>query len=174
MKASAQTKRLSYLVGNFPPPSRKASDVIRSRTALLLFAILLFSLSSAAREPLAELRKRADAARGSDCAKLCLEAAHALVEESFPRFKRGDAEAAQATLQDAMGYAQRGAQDALESKKRRKEVEISLRELERRLTDLARLLELEQRAPLESDIAMLEKLRSQLLSSLFNLKAEQE
>jgi len=186
MKASAQTKRLRDSKGNSLPSSkgrravplsrsrRRASNINRSRTTLLLVTIFLFSLSCAAREPLDELRKRADAARGSDCAKLCLQAAHALVEESFPQFKQGDAGAAQATVKDAMGYAQRGAQDALESRKRRKEAEISLRELERRLTDLVRLLELEQRAPLESDIAMLEKLRFQLLSSLFNLKADQE
>ncbi len=73
-----------------------------------------------------------------------------------------------------MGYAQRGAQGSIASKKNRKQAEISLRKLSRRLTDLARLLELEQRAPLESDVAMLEKLRSQLLSSLFDLKAKQE
>ena len=145
-----------------------------ARAALLLLAVFLFSRSSAAREPLPELRQRADAAHGSDCAKLCLEAAHALVEESFVRFKQGDAATVPTAVKDAMGYARRGAQESIASKKHRKEAEISLRKLEKRLTDLARLLELEQRAPLQSDVAMLEKLRSQLLSSLFELKAEQE
>ena len=70
-----------------------------------------------------------------------------------------------------MDYAQRGAQAALDSKKKQKEVEISLRELERRLVDLERLLELEQRAPLDQDIAVLEELRFQLLASLFNRPA---
>jgi uncharacterized membrane protein YgcG len=72
-----------------------------------------------------------------------------------------------------MSYAQRGARESIASKKHRKEAEISLREFERRLTDLARLFDLEQRAPLEADVATIEKLRSQLLSSLFDLKAEQ-
>jgi hypothetical protein len=141
---------------------------------LLLLILVFFSLSSTAREPLSELRKQADAAQGSDCVKLCLKAAHALVDDSFSLFKQGDAAAGQTTVQDAMGYARRGADEAIASRKHRKQAEISLRELERRLTDLARLLELEQRAPLESDVAMLEKLRYQLLSSLFDLKAERE
>jgi hypothetical protein len=156
------------------PSTQRAHSVNYARAALLLLAVFLFSLTSAAHEPLSELRKRADAAHGSDCTKICLEAAHALVEESFFRFKQGDAGTAQTALKDAMGYAQRGAQDSIASKTHRKEAEISLRKLARRLTDLARLLELEQRAPLESDVAMLEKLRSQLLSNLFDLKAERE
>jgi len=140
---------------------------------LFLLAVLLFSLPSAAREPLSELRKRADAAHGIDCAKLCLQVAHVLVEESSSQFKQGDAQTARTTAQEAMSYAERGARESIASKKYRKEAEISLRELERRLTDLARLFDLEQRAPLESDVATIEELRSQLLSSLFDLKAEQ-
>jgi hypothetical protein len=155
-------------IGSFSP------NVSCSRCALLLLTVFLFSLSCAARESLSELRKRADTAHGSDCAKLCLEAAHALVEESFLLIKKGDAATAQTAVKDAMGYAQRGAQESIASKKHRKQAEISLRKLARRLTDLARLLELEQRAPLESDVAMLEQLRSQLLSSLFDLKAKQQ
>ena len=171
MTSSARAKQVRDTADNSALLAGKSS---RSRLALLLLSVLLCSLCSAAREPIAELRERADSAQGSACAKLCLETAHALIEESFFRLKQGDAEAAQADVQDAIGYAQRGAWESMAWKKHRKETEISLRSLERRLTDFSRLLEVEQRAPLESDIALLEQLRLQLLSSLFNLKAEQE
>ena len=155
-------------------PSLRAGRSSRSRLELPLLIVLLCSLPSVAREPVAELRARADSAQGIECAKLCLETAHALIEESFFRLRQGDAAAAQAEVQDAIGYAQRGASESMAWKKHRKETEISLGRLERRLTDLSHLLEVEQRAPLESDIALLEQLRLQLLSSLFDLKAEQE
>ena len=85
---------------------------------------------------------------------------------------RGDGVTAQAAMKAAMRYAQRGTGEAIASKKHRKEVEISLRKLARRLTNLASSLPLDQRTTLESDVAVLEKLRSQLLSSLFGLNAE--
>jgi hypothetical protein len=141
---------------------------------LLLLLIFCFSVPSSARESLSELRKRADAAHGNACTKPCLAAAHALVQEASFRFKQGDTGNALAAMKDAMDYAQRGAWESMASKKHRKEAEISLRELTRRLTDLMRLLEVEQRPPLEADIATLEKLRSQLLASIFNLKAASE
>ena len=157
-----------------PLKRRNAGTVDRPSVALLLLLVLLFSLAASAGESISELRKRADAAHGGACAKACLAAAHALVQEASSRFKQGDTGDALAALKDGMDYAQRGAHESMASKKHRKEAEISLRELARRLTDLMRLLEVDQRPPLEADIAELEKLRSQLLSSIFNLKAASE
>jgi len=167
------TSNGGYVIAS-PGKRRSAGTLRRLRVALLLLVVLLFSLPSSARESLSELRKRADAAHGSACAKPCLAAAHALVQEASSRFKQGDTGNALAAMKDAMNYAQRGAGESMASKKHRKEAEISLRKLARRLTDLMRVLEVDQRPPLEADIAALEKLRSQLLSSIFNLKAASE
>lgn len=137
-----------------------------------MLTLVLSALPLSAGDSLSDLRKRADAAHGSNCASLCLQAAQALVEESHELFGKGDAAAAQLSVKDAMDYARRGTDASLASKKRRKETEIALRKLEKRLNDMARTLEIDQRAPLHADISAIENLRAKLLSSMFELRPE--
>jgi hypothetical protein len=140
--------------------------------ALFLLVAAIVALPSGASELLPELRRKADAARGGECAKLCLQAAQALVEQSSALFKQGDAAAAQAAIEDALSYAVRGVQESISARKHREQAEISIRELARHLSDLALTLDVEQRGPVDAGVNILDSLRLQLLASLFNLKPE--
>ena len=168
-------KRLAPVQSSRKTTSKTGDPLDSFRLAPFIFSaifVLSFVLPIFANEPLPELRRKADAAHGGECAKLCLEAASALVEQSNALLNKGDLAAAQSGIQDAMAYARRGTDESILSKKRRKETEISLRKLERRLSDIAHTLDLEQQTLLKNDIDTLDKMRSRLLTSMFDLKAE--
>jgi hypothetical protein len=139
------------------------------RTQLLFAMIVLLAagLIAAKNEPLSELKAKADEARGGDQAKLCLEYAHRELEDANDLFTKGDVEKAQAEIVEVVTYARKGGKAASTSGKHLKQTEINLRELSKRMHDIANTLAFEDRDPLRKAVDEIEQVRSDLLARMF-------
>lgn len=134
--------------------------------------MVLASLLQAKSETTAELKARADGAKGGDQAKLCIEYAEAELEQANDLFTKGDVDQAQAAVVDVMNYVRKGADAASSSGKRLKQTEIELRKLEKRMRDIGESLNLDDRPPVLKSVDEIEQVRANLLAKMFGEKAE--
>jgi hypothetical protein len=114
-------------------------------------------------------RAEAEASSAKDCTKDCLEAARKLVELSDAYFTAGNAKDGHAAMHDAGDYALRAGKAAIETKKRRKDTEIGLRKLQKRIHDIEETLNFEDRPPVNQILAGINKSRSDILMSMFDM-----
>jgi len=153
-----------------PTSTGSTSNMQRLRAILLLFLLPPF-LGAKQQDP-AELKARADSAHGGERAKLCLQYAHAEMEHANDLFTKGDVDQAQAAVASVMDYVRKGTEAATTSGKRLKQTEIELRELEKRMKDIAASLNVEDRPPIFKSVDEIEQLRTGLLTKMFGEKAE--
>jgi len=140
------------------------------QSAAIMF--LLSSVALAATESLPALKARADAAHGGEQAKLCLEYAHRILEDTNALFTNGDVDKAQREVSEVVEYGRKAAEVASSSGKHLKQTEIDLRKLSKRLHDIAETLAVEDRPPLLKAVEDLEQIRSDLLARMFGPQAE--
>ena len=114
-----------------------------------------------------ELQQRADQASGAECAQLSMRAARQELEYADRLFLNGSTQAAHAAIDVSMHYAQRSVECTLQSRKHQKAAEIELRGFIRRMNDVSRTLDSEDRQHLTQVLAELEKQRDRLLQSIF-------
>ncbi len=126
------------------------------------------AVSAADKPSVQELRARADAAQGADCAQVCMEAAEGLVQTADEFFTSGDVEKAQAAMNDAVQYARKATDGSIKSGKRQKKTEIALRRLSKKMQGIDQTLAVDDRPEVEKSIAAVEKMRTDLLMSLFS------
>lgn len=143
-----------------------------AQLALLMLVSAASALSStpADKPAMQELRARADAAQGQYCAEVCVEAAAALVEDADKQFTDGNPELGHQEMKDAVAYAEKATKGSIQSNKRQKKTEIGLRKLSRRMTDIRQTLAADDRPPVDELIKSVEKMRTQLLMSMFEGK----
>src|SRR6516162_9953467 len=100
-----------------PTNTAVRSDLKRCwQLAAIVFALCL--MAWAKNESLPELKAKADAAHGSEQAKLCLRYAEAELEYADQLFTKGDVEQAQAAMSNVMDCVRKGAGAAKSSGKR--------------------------------------------------------
>ena len=119
----------------------------------------------------AELQQKADQASGGECAKLSMRAAHQALEDADRLFAAGSLQSAHAAVDLVVHDAQRAVECTLESRKHQKSSEIELRSLIRRMNELVRALDTDERPQLTEAIAELEKQRDRLLQAIFGTQA---
>jgi len=138
----------------------------------LLLAVVMVACVRASAEPdkpsREQLLARADVAQGEKCAELCIDAAQNLVEYSNELFTNGEVDKAQTAMQDAAKYARKATDGSIQANKRQKKTEIALRKLAKRMRDINQTLAIDDRAEVEKAIANVEKMRTDLLMSLFS------
>ncbi len=139
------------------------------RKALILGSLVLLVAGIAAKEPetLEQLKARADAATGERRPALCMEVAQREVESADQTFIAGDAEKAHAMLKEAIEYAGKARDSALEQPTKIKNTEIALRKLEQRLNGIRRTLALEDQPDVQSAADRVAAMRKQLLDHMF-------
>jgi hypothetical protein len=115
------------------------------------------------------LRAAADASNGERCTELCVDAARQLAELSNDYFTTGNVQEAHAAMKDAGRLALKAGDSSVTSKKRRKQTEISLRKLEKRISDIAQTLNFEDRPPIQEIVKSIDKVRSDILMSMFDM-----
>lgn len=135
------------------------------RTLALLLLPATLALGST--ETLPELKAKADAARGGEQAKLCLDYARRDLEAANDLYTKGDVDKAQAEIREVVEYAHKGADAATSSGKRLKQTEIALRELAKRMHDIGDSLSFEDRPPVRQAVDDIEGVRSDLLAKMF-------
>jgi hypothetical protein len=114
-----------------------------------------------------ELQRRADEARGAECAKLSMQVARQSLEDADRLFRSGNTQAAQAAIDVSLHYAQRSVDCTLQSHKHLTSIEIELRHLIRRMNDVARMIDTEDRRHLKRVLAELNQERDRLLQGIF-------
>ena len=130
---------------NSPEPSRRTDDPAK----------------------VAELQQKADQASGAECAKLSMRAARQALESADRLFLDGNPQDGHAEVDVSIHYARRAVECTLESRKHPKAVEIELRGFIRRMNEVARMLDTEERRHLTDALAELEKDRDRLLQAIF-------
>jgi hypothetical protein len=96
-----------------------------------------------------------------------MRAARQALESANRLFLSGETQDAHAAVDVSMHYARRAVECALESRKHQKAAEIELRGFIRKMSDVARILDSEERRQLTEALAELEKERDRLLEAIF-------
>jgi len=139
---------------------------------ILLAVFLLLALASAKskEEPLETLKARAENARLHDQPRLFAAIARREVGEADRFYTAGDIPSARKAVDEVVRYAGRATQAAQKSGKHLKDTEILLRETGRRLDDVRKTVNFEDRPPVEAAVQQVENFRRQLLDQMFGLK----
>lgn len=136
-----------------------------------LFAIIvLFSLALTAiaeQKTVDQLKAEADHAEPGQQGRLYAEIAERLVAVADKQFTDGESVKGHATVQEILQYATKAHDLAIQTRKKMKETEKSLRECHRRLENMKRTLAAEDRPNVEDVEKQIEKLTEDVLESMF-------
>jgi hypothetical protein len=172
-------------MAGYTPPDRhrsgKQEEMKVGRHILAILGITLWVGVSMAQDPVTapelqahkaeaeRLRTAADAINGERCTELCLDAAKQLAELSNDYFTVGNVQEGHAAMRDSGRLAQKAGDSSVTSKKRRKQTEIGLRKLEKRIADIAQTLNFEDRPAVQDIVKHIDKVRSDILMSMFDM-----
>ena len=144
---------------------------LRIPFAVFLLSALLCAKST--EEPLEALKARAENARPHEQAHLFATIARREVDEADRLYTSGDVNHAKEAVNDVVRYAGRATEAAQKSGKHLKDTEIILRATVRRLDDVGKTLNFEDRPDVESAVKQVEKFRQQLLDRMFGLSSKE-
>lgn len=142
----------------------------RSRWWLVAFAALacVRPLLALASEPTVdELKARVESASVGDRPRLCVQIAQRQLQAADKLYAAAEVDQGQATLAEVVEYAERARDASIQSHKQQKQTEIAVRGLTRRLTDLLHTLPRDEQPPVRDAIVRLQKVRDDLLTSMF-------
>ncbi len=140
---------------------------------LAVLLLSAFAVAKSADEPLEALKARAENAKPQDQAHLFATIARREVNEADRLYTEGDITNATKAVDDVVHYAARAAEAAQKSGRHLKDTEILLRATARRLDDVGRTLNFEDRPYVETAVRQVEKLRQQLLDHMFGAPAKE-
>jgi stress-induced morphogen len=136
----------------------------------LFSIIILLSLALAAsgeQKTVDQLKAEAEHASADQQGRLYAEIADKLVAIADKQFTDGESVKGHATVQEILEYAIKAHDLVLQTRKKMKETEKSLRECHRRLDNMKRTLAAEDRPKVEDVEKQLEKLTEDVLESMF-------
>jgi hypothetical protein len=152
---------------------------IRVSILMLLVAAFLAAFALAAVAPpafaakdetLNQLIARAESARPEDRPALYLEIARQKAETADTLYKEGNTEAGNAALQDVVTFSKKATDGSINTGKKLKNTEITLRKMAEKFRDIKRTLAFDDQAPIQQTVDELEKMRTDLLSAMFGKK----
>ena len=140
---------------------------MKTRRLMIVMCFVTLATCLSAQSTVEKTRERAENAKPSDCAKVCFEAAKQLIEASNQLYSGGDAEQGLKLMNDALRYAKRGTDAAIQSRKNEKNAEITLRKMAKRIHEVGESLALDDRAPVFKVEDQMDDLRDKMLATLF-------
>lgn len=132
--------------------------------------IILLALSfaaSAEQKTVDQLKTEAEHAAPDQQGRLYAEIADKLVSVADQQFTGGESVKGHATVQEILQYGAKARDLAIQTRKKMKETEKSLRACRRRLENMRRTLAAEDRPKVEAVEKQLEKLTEDVLESMF-------
>lgn len=132
--------------------------------------MIVLSLALAAhgeKKTVDQLKAEAEHAESGQQGRLYAEIAEKLVAVADKQFTDAESVKGHATVQEILQYATKAHDLAIQTRKKMKETEKSLRECHRRLENLKRTLAAEDRPSVEAVEKQLEKLTEEVLESMF-------
>jgi hypothetical protein len=146
--------------------------MMRYRVAIF---VLLAALGTFAKQKsLEELKAEIGKVKGGRQAEAFAQLAQRLVEVANQQFAQAKSEEAHQTIQEVLECATQAHDIALQTRKKRKEVEIHLRETQRQMENVRRTLAAVDRPALETVERKLADYRQDLLDSMFAPKKKKE
>jgi len=134
-----------------------------------VFGLAAAGLALAAKElTLPELKAKADAAPLEDRPQLYVEIAERQLAAAGESYRAGGAEQARAAVDDVVFYAGKARDASIQTGKKLKNTEISVRKMAAKLRDLRRTLSFDDQAPVQAAADQLESMRSELLAHMFS------
>jgi hypothetical protein len=139
---------------------------------VLPFTLVVALIASCAAQepPLRRLQEIADSSKGGDCARYSIALALRLVEIADTQYEAGKVTEGEQSIRQTGHYAERGARCSLEARKHEKDTEIHLRKLSKRLNEVEKTLAFEDRPLLHEQAQNIDRLREELLTSMFGGK----
>jgi len=160
-------ERLTTYRASFPLKAH-----LRMSTCLRLASLLLLLLGAAtgfAKDELTveELKARLSAANPGDKVKICVQIAEKQLAETDRLYEADDLAKGQSALTDVVSYSELARDYSIQARKHQKQTEISVRSMSRKLNELLHSLGKDDQAPVREAIDRLEKVRDDLLASMF-------
>jgi hypothetical protein len=140
---------------------------MRRLAICVLLAAVATACWAAGVETVDQLKARLESARPEDRIGLCLQIAHQQIRNADKFYNDGNVEQGRAAVEDIVTYSKKAGDDATQSNKHLKNVEISARKLAEKLRDIKRTLALEDQPPVEKAIERMEAIRTTLLKEMF-------
>lgn len=140
---------------------------------LALVLLALCSYAKSTEEPLETLKTRAESARPQDQPHLFANIARREVSEADRFYTAGEVANATKAVDELVRYAARAAEAATKTGKQLKNTEILLRETARRLEDISKTLNFDDRTYVEAAVKQVEKSRQQILDHMFGLPSKE-
>lgn len=138
-----------------------------SKSFSIIILLLLSFAAGAEQKTIDQLKAEAEHASPDQQGRLYAELADKLVAVADKQFTDGESVNGHATVQEILQYATKAHDLAIESRKKMKETEKSLRDCHRRLENMKRTLAAEDRPKVEAVEKQLEKLTEEVLESMF-------
>ncbi|HWX52984.1 MAG TPA: hypothetical protein VN176_00190 [Verrucomicrobiae bacterium] len=139
----------------------------KTKNAIICAVVLWSATSFAWQKRIESLKAQVEGAHGAFQAKLCAELADELVPVASQQFSEGNSELGQATVKDILKYATTARDVSISTRGKMKEIEILLRQTQRRLEGLKRTLSVDDRPPLDEVEKKLEQFRQDILNEMF-------
>ncbi len=138
------------------------------RKLMIVIMLCGMAVAAAAKKPetIDELKARAEAAEKGKKAELYAKLA-AMQAEAANTAYNSNADQARKMIQDCAASAEQASEASLDSGKRQKKTEIDLRQLYKRLDDIAKTWNFDDRAPVKDAMQRVEAARSKLLDRMF-------
>jgi predicted metal-dependent phosphoesterase TrpH len=114
-----------------------------------------------------ELKARVASASVRDRPHLCVEIAQKQLTEADKLYAASDFDKGQAALTDVVAFSELARDYAIQSHKYQKQTEIATRNMTRKLNDLLHSLGHDDRIPVQDAINRLQRVRDDLLASMF-------
>ena len=135
---------------------------------LLLLSGALSGTGLAKDEPtVEELKARLSAANTGDKVKVCVQIAEKQLAETDRLYQADDIAKGQSALTDVVSYSELARDYSIQERKHQKQTEIAVRSMSRKLNELLHSLTKDDQAPVRDAIDRLEKVRDDLLASMF-------
>ena len=134
------------------------------------FIMMMLSLAltvNAEQKTIDQLKTEAEHAAPDQQGRLYADIADSLVPVADKQFTDGESVKGHATVQEVLQYATKAHDLAIQTRKKMKETEKSLRQCRRRLENMRRTLAAEDRPQVEAVEKQLEKLTEEVLESMF-------
>ena len=137
----------------------------------LIILVVAASWTTFAREheTVEQLKSRVDSAAPKDRISLALRIAELQTDAADKLYAAGKPDEGRAAIQDVVLYTEKASEAATQSGKKLKDAEITVRKIVHKLSDVKRTVNFDDQAPVQDAIDHLERIRTQLLSKMFDL-----
>jgi succinate dehydrogenase/fumarate reductase-like Fe-S protein len=133
----------------------------------IMIVVALALSANAEQKTLEQLKTEAEHASPDQQGRLYAEIADSMVFVADKQFTDGESVKGHATVQEVLQYATRAHDLAIQTRKKMKETEKSLRQCRHRMENMRRTLAAEDRPKVEAVEKQLEKLTEEVLESMF-------